>query len=203
MSRLYCIMGKSASGKDKIYRALLQDETLKLQKIVIYTTRPIREKEVQGREYHFTDQAGFDALQAAGKVIESRRYDTFYGPWIYFTADDGQIDLDSEDYLIINTPEAFLQLKTYFGEDRVVPLYVEVEDAERLLRAIQRELKSQTPAFEEMCRRFLADTEDFSEERLAEAGVDEAHRFANRQDALEACVDAIRTCILREREADV
>ena len=50
MSRIFCIMGKSASGKDKIYKALMQDETLHLNKIVTYTTRPIREKEEDGRE---------------------------------------------------------------------------------------------------------------------------------------------------------
>ena len=114
MSKLFCIMGKSASGKDKIYKHLLQDESLALRKIVIYTTRPIREKEIDGREYHFTDAAGFSALQDAGKVIEYRTYDTFYGPWTYFTADDGQIDLETGDYLIINTPEAFLGLREYF-----------------------------------------------------------------------------------------
>ena len=44
MNRIFCLMGKSASGKDKLFKALLTDETLNLKKVVIYTTRPIREK---------------------------------------------------------------------------------------------------------------------------------------------------------------
>ncbi|MBO5564999.1 MAG: guanylate kinase, partial [Lachnospiraceae bacterium] len=173
MSRIFCIMGKSASGKDKIYKALMQDETLRLNKIVTYTTRPIREKEEDGREYHFVSQETFEEMKHRGEVIEFRKYDTYFGPWYYFTADDGQIDLDTQDYLIINTLEALGGLQAFFGKEKVVPLYVEVEDGERLLRAITREQKQAQPAYEEMCRRFLADAEDFSEEKLKAADVGE------------------------------
>ena len=201
MSRIFCIMGKSASGKDKIYKALMQDEALQLEKIVTYTTRPIREKEKDGREYHFVTREAFEAMREKGQVIEYRKYDTYFGPWYYFTADDGQIDLEHKDYLIINTPEALKGLQAFYGREKVVPLYVEVEDGERLLRAITREQKQAHPAYEELCRRFLADAEDFSEEKLKEADVREDNRFLNRQDAMEDCVSTIRDRILRERES--
>ena len=45
------------------------------------------------------------------------------------------------------------------------------------MRAIAREQKQEVPKYEEMCRRFLADSADFSEEKLAEAGV--TYRFCN------------------------
>ena len=57
-------------------------------------------------------------------------------------------------------------MREYYGEDKVVPVYVEVEDGERLKRAIRREEQQKVPKYEEMCRRFLADAEDFSEEKL-------------------------------------
>ena len=63
-------------------------------------------------------------------------------------------------------------------------VYIEVEDGERLIRAIKREKEQETPKYEELCRRFLADQEDFSEEKIKEAGI--SRRFEN--DDLDICV---------------
>ena len=54
MSKIFYLMGKSASGKDTIYRKV-KEQMPELKTIVIYTTRPIREGEQNGREYHFVD----------------------------------------------------------------------------------------------------------------------------------------------------
>ena len=178
MGFIYCIMGKSASGKDTIYQKLLQDASLGLKTVVPYTTRPIRDGETAGKTYHFCTEEEVDRLEAAGKIIELRSYDTVYGIWKYFTADDGQIDLDRADYAMIGTLESYLQIRAYFGPDRVIPIYIYVEDGERLLRAIARERSQKKPKYEEMCRRFLADAADFSEEKLMAAGIRD--RFENR-----------------------
>ena len=188
MGKIFCLMGKSASGKDTIYKRLIADEELGLREIVSYTTRPIRAKEVDGKEYHFTDEAGYEKLKADGKVVESRVYYTVVGPWIYFTVDDGSIK-DNENYLIIGTLETFHGIKEYFGEDRVLPLYVELDDGERLQRAIRRERKQDKPNYREVCRRFLADDDDFSEDKLEKEGVKE--RFRNENDNIDICVSQI------------
>ena len=80
MGKIFYIMGKSSSGKDTIYSRLLQDSELGLSRIVLYTTRPMREGETEGKEYHFTDRDFYEKLQAMGKVIEARTYQTVYGP---------------------------------------------------------------------------------------------------------------------------
>ena len=56
MNEIVFIMGKSASGKDRIYRELSEDKALGLNKITMYTTRPLRSGEAEGREYHFVDE---------------------------------------------------------------------------------------------------------------------------------------------------
>ena len=89
--RIFCLMGKSGTGKDTIYRELLSDGALPFERLVPCTTRPIRAGEQDGREYHFYSVEEFRALERAGKIIESRCYETVHGPWYYFTADDGQI----------------------------------------------------------------------------------------------------------------
>ena len=70
-----------------------------------------------------------------------------------------------------------MQLKAYYGKDKVCPIYIEVEDGERLKRAIAREETQEVPKYEEMCRRFLADSRDFREENIREAEID--RRFQN------------------------
>ena len=177
MGKIYCVMGKSSSGKDSIYSRIMEQEDLALARIVPYTTRPRREGETEGREYVFTDETHVQQLESAGKVIELRAYHTVYGIWKYFTVADEHIDLATQNYLYIVTLEGYEKMRSYFGTDKVVPIYIEVEDGQRLMRAIERERRQGTPKYEEMCRRFLADAADFSEEKLKKAGVE--IRFVN------------------------
>lgn len=192
MGKIFYLMGKSSSGKDTIYRKILKDGRVKLNKIVLYTTRPIREGEREGVQYYFTDREQFDKLLADGKVVEYRIYNTFYGEWIYFTVADKNIDLDKNDYLIIGTPESFDATKKYFGDDKVLPILIDVDDGVRLSRALNRERKQEKPKYEEMCRRFLADAVDFSEENLIKSGI--TQKFSN--EILEDCVEKVIQFIL-------
>lgn len=177
MGKIICLMGKSSSGKDTIYKNLLQEKDVTFYRIIPYTTRPIRSGETDGVEYYFTDNAGLAKLCAEQKVIEQRAYHTVYGVWNYFTVDDGQIDLSKGNYLLIGTLEAYIRLKEHYGNEAVLPIYIEVDDGLRLERALQRERHQLQPKYAEMCRRFLADEEDFSEEKLTEAGI--TKRFVN------------------------
>ena len=194
MGRIICLMGKSAAGKDTIFKELMSDQKLDLTRIVPYTTRPVREGEQDGVEYFFTEEAAFRQLQEDGKVIESRSYHTCHGLWRYFTVNDRQLQDERRNYIIIGTLEAYRKLQDYFGKERMLPIMVELEDGTRLQRALARERGQECPKYEEMCRRFLADSEDFSEEKIAEAGID--RRFQN--DDLHRCLDEIRLYLIRE-----
>ena len=176
MGKIYYVMGKSSSGKDTIYKKL-RERHPEFHTIVPYTTRPIREGEHNGVEYFFVDEQRLKEMQEAGQVIEVRSYNTKCGIWTYFTADDGQIDLERHDYLVIGTLVSYEAMKGYFGRNAVVPIYIEVEDGERLTRALEREKEQSEPKYAEMCRRFLADEEDFSEENLRRAEITD--RFEN------------------------
>ena len=178
MGKLFYVIGKSATGKDTIFQKLLENESLALKPLVLYTTRPMRAGEEQGGQYHFTDEAGLTELQNAGKVIELRAYDTIHGVWKYFTADTEATDLEKYNYAGVGVLESYRALRNYYGAERVIPIYIEVEDGERLQRALTRERGQQEPKYAELCRRFLADSEDFAEEKIAEAGIEK--RFRNR-----------------------
>ena len=192
MGNIFYLMGKSASGKDHIYEYMKQQETLELRPLVLYTTRPIRQGEQDGREYFFTDEKKLEDFRREGRIIEERVYHTVQGPWYYFTADDGQISLEKNNYLSIGTLESYEKMKEYYGEERMCPLYVEVDDGIRLERALKRERKQQHPQYAEMCRRFLADCEDFSEEKIERAGI--RRRFYNNG-AIEDCFSEIQNFV--------
>ena len=139
MGRIYYLLGKSATGKDTLYKEILKRRP-KLRTVTMYTTRPIREGETDGVEYFFTDREELERQLASGKVIESRTYQTIAGPWTYYTVDDGQFDVaDDESCLMIGTLESYEKMCTYFEAGKMVPVYIEVPDGIRLLRAVKRE----------------------------------------------------------------
>ena len=115
MGKIFYLMGKSSSGKDTIFKELKKRMTF-LHTVTIYTTRPMRERERDGEEYFFVGEETLENFQRAGRVIELREYDTVHGIWKYFTADDGRIRLNEEDYLMIGTLESYEKLCGYFGQ---------------------------------------------------------------------------------------
>lgn len=192
MGRIFYIMGKSSSGKDTIYKKLMADEALGFKEIVGYTTRPIRQGESDGREYFFVSVDKMEKMCEDGIVIERRDYNTVYGVWSYFTADDGQFDLDSKNYLLIGTLESYENIRKYYGKDVMVPIYIYVDDGIRLQRALERERQQDKPKYAEMCRRFLADEADFAEENIAKNEINK--RFENND--LAECIEEIKNYIL-------
>ena len=191
MGKIYYIIGKSSSGKDTIFKQLLAEKDLNLKNIVSYTTRPIRNGEQDGVEYYFVNEKVIEAARNNKKLIELRSYNTCHGIWKYFTLEDHQINLQNENYLMIGTLESFIHIRDYFGREAVLPVLIELDDGERLQRALERERAQEIPKYEEMCRRFLADSEDFSERKIVEAGIEK--RFYN--DNLDRCLDQIKEYI--------
>lgn len=194
MGRIFYLMGKSASGKDTLFKKILK-ENPELKTVVLYTTRPMREGERDGVEYHFCSEEQLREFERQRKVIESRTYQTVLGPWSYATVDDGQIDLKNSSYLVIGTLESYGKMREYFGSDVMVPLYIDVDDGVRLTRALARERRQKEPNYAELCRRFLADDADFSKKNLEQWGIS---RYFDNQ-SLEECLREINQVIFLYR----
>lgn len=186
--KIFCFMGKSASGKDTIFKELSKAFP-SISEIILYTTRPIRENETNGIQYNFVTEEIFKFMLDNNMVIESRSYNTKHGIWTYFTA-SSNIDLNN-NYMIINTLEGYQKISKYFGKENVIPIYIEVEDGIRLERALERERKEKNPKYSELCRRFLADQEDFSESNILQAGIQ--RKFVNND--LNECITEIKKYI--------
>ena len=197
--KIFCIIGKSATGKDTLYAKLLRvssmiDEPYRLCPLVTCTTRPIRPGETNGKEYHFVTEEELNRLEEMGKVIEHRVYHTVHGDWHYFTTNDAVGPNDN--YITIATLDSFKKLRNYYGEDKVLPIYITVSDDCRLIRAIEREKRQGTNDYSEVCRRYLADEADFSEEILKGCGITEGIVNDNLDDCFYRVLNIISKEIL-------
>ena len=197
MGKIFCLMGKSSTGKDTIGKHLLK--TMDLKNIVLYTTRPIREGELEGREYYFVNNDEFKELETSGKVIEKRVYNTIHGDWTYATV-DSNIDLENNNYLVLNTLIGYEKLVNYYGKDTVIPIYIWVDLNTRIDRAFTREEQEKNPKYREICRRFIKDEEDFKEENLTRLEILEDNRFENND--LDRCIYQIKEKIRMESKEE-
>lgn len=195
MGKIFCLMGKSNSGKDTIFKELIKNISLGLNGIVTYTTRPIRSNETNGIEYHFITETQLEEYRKNGKVIEERVYETVKGTWYYITMNDGQIDLSKNNYLLITTLKAYKEISEFYGKDNVVPFYIDLDDGIRLERALKREKEQDNPHYDELCRRFLADNIDFSLENLNLYNIKKYYKNENLKD----CVENLKNDIIKLR----
>ncbi len=106
-----------------------------------------------------------------------------------------QIDLKTGNYLIMGTLESYGKMRAYYGEEALVPIYIHVEDGLRLRRALEREQQQTVPKYKEMCRRFLADEEDFSPSHLEQSNITRQYENVVLEDCLREIVQEIeRIC---------
>lgn len=185
---IFYIMGKSASGKDSLYKKLLSTD-LGLNRVAIYTTRPKRDGEAEGIEYHFVDEKFLNDRK--DKIIEKRVYHTVFGDWYYATIDDGKIEKD-KNYVVIGTLESYNIIKKYYGKELVFPIYLEVSNDIRRKRAIDRENMQKVPKLDEMERRFKADEIDFSEDNIKNAEIEKRYTNDDFDKCFQEVVDDIK-----------
>ncbi len=195
MGKLFVIIGKSSVGKDTIYKKLLRSH-LSLKPLITYTTRPPRDNELNGKEYYFCTNSDMLSMQKDDEIIECRKYDTVEGEWFYFTVNN--MDLESNNYLTISTLEGYETLRNRIGHDIVIPIYIVASDFSRLSRAINREQQNMYPKYKEVCRRYIADEDDFSTENLSKNQIIHKDWFYNFDNKSRDCILSIMKYINKE-----
>ena len=164
MNKIFCIVGKSASGKDTIYKEIISNRSSNLIPVIPYTTRPKRIDEKNGIDYNFVTEEQLKLFEKNNQIIEKRQYLTTQGVWSYFTL---MFDIDSNnDYILITTLDGALSIIKQYGQEMVHIIYLVVDDKTRLLRCIERESRQVNPDYEEVCRRFIADQKDFANDKI-------------------------------------
>lgn len=79
-NRITGITGNILTGKSTLAKYLT---TLGYKLVLEYTTRPMREGEKDGIDYHFIKEDTFDVMEAAGNFAEILHVETKFGLWKY------------------------------------------------------------------------------------------------------------------------
>lgn len=148
--KILAIYGMSAAGKDTFLNHL--SNSFDLNKILLTTSRPPREKEIDGVNYLFK------------KKKDILRDDNFlwpidYNNWIYAIAKES-IKNDKINVGIFNL---YWMKKLFEDNDEhfdLMAIEISASDKDRLMRSLRRE---KNPDCDEICRRFLADKQDFND----------------------------------------
>jgi guanylate kinase len=173
---IFCLMGKSSSGKDTIKKYLLEKDK-DLSAMIPFTTRPPRKGEKNHIDYEFINREDFAARD---DILEHRMYqvnlsngekDTWYYGHFFPT----------ENYsLMIGTLETYNFMKSNFRNQYVIiPIYITISEEDRLYRMILRENKNEVKNYKELSRRFIKDQSDFSMENLEKSNITKEYIFAN------------------------
>lgn len=183
MNRIFCIVGKSGSGKDTFYTKIISQADKSLIPVIPYTTRPKRSNEINGVNYYFVNKDQMNIYEKNSKIIEKRKYNTIQGEWEYFTL---KFEIsDNYDYVLITTLDGVNGIIKEYGEAMVHVIYLYLNDKDRLLRCINRESKQLKPDYTEICRRFIADQNDFSDDNLNKF---KNIYYINTNDNIDACI---------------
>ena len=153
--KVFALMGKSASGKDTIMQEVLKCTSC-FNEIISCTSRPKRDYEINGKNYHFLTEEEFLKDIEEEKFIEF----TAFNGWLYGT----RIDCLSKDRINIGVfnPAGIYAL---LEDDRIdlTVFYVEASDKFRLIRQLSRE---NDPDIKEIFRRYNTDEQDFKNYNL-------------------------------------
>lgn len=150
--KILAIIGEAGSGKDTVMQKVLE-KNHNLHEIISFTTRPPREGEVDGVNYHFIDGDTFTYKILNNEMVEA----ACFNDWFYGTGYDC-LRSDCVNIGVFN-PEGIDSMMAYPDIDLVV-FYVRASDKTRMLRQLNRE---ENPDVHEICRRFHTDWVDFAD----------------------------------------
>lgn len=133
--RVICVLGEGGSGKSTIVDYLLENYSHRYDTRLEYTSRPIRQEEVDGVDYHFIT---VDDFYAQDSSWASR----FYLPnnnWIYGYKKEQLNNLDRDTLLVVN-PTAYRYVKSYCIENDIdmLSIYLKLSWRERAKRMVDR-----------------------------------------------------------------
>lgn len=148
--KIIALFGESGAGKDTIQNTITK--CFNVNKIISCTTRPPRDYEKDGYDYFFVSYNNFKKMLMYNEVIEYTIFNNWYygTPIISLTEDKVNIGIFNIE-----------GIETILEDPRleVLPIYIYSNEKERLMRCLNRE---KDPDCSEICRRFLADKEDFA-----------------------------------------
>lgn len=197
---LTILVGMSGSGKDAIQRELVNPENdFEMERVVTATTRPMREGEQNGIDYHFMSRENFLKGIEQNDFIEYRSYKTAVAgkpdTW-YYGSPKTELDPD-KDYCIILDVQGAKDFVEHYGRENCFVVNVVVRDNVREERAMSRGSFDKS----EWDRRAVDDAVKFSQGRLdAVVNFTVDNTFGSIDDATFSVLDALEVYKAHQRE---
>ena len=141
------IYGKSGSGKDTIAKEISK---YGYKPVVLYTTRPKRDNEINGIDYYFVNNDVFKQYSKNNLFLWETQYNTTFGIWKY--ACPKKIDMES--VMVVNPTS--LQYMKFAKWAHPVCFYLKADTTE-----IRKRLLNRGDNPDEIDRRIRSDNEDF------------------------------------------
>lgn len=152
MYKIIALIGEAGSGKDTIMQGILKRCPTQFHEIISCTTRPIREGEKNGVNYHFLTPDDFTNKVKNNEMLEY----TIFNNWFYGTSYDS-LQPNTINIGVFN-PAGIRSLHQFDDIDLIV-YKITCSDKTRMLRQLNRE---EHPNVDEIVRRYKTDQEDFS-----------------------------------------
>ena len=146
MKQMIVIVGKSGSGKDSIANIIC--ENFRWEKVRIFTTRPQRFGEVNGKDYFFVDEEKIKEMEKDGEFVLVQKFNNWY-----YCIPEFEI-IGKENPLIVTNPSGLEQLKNKYNN--IKSFYIDLDDGIRVLRQCIR-----SEDYKEIERRYYSDMNDF------------------------------------------
>ena len=145
---MIALLGKSGSGKNTVLNELVQ---MGYKRVVSYTTRPIRDGEKDGVDYHFVSNELFSEMSCQGEFTGISSFKTVFGEWHYGLP---TVELFTQDAAAIVNPFQYMKICCF---PSVTSFLIDVSDDVR-----KRRLKARGDNNSEINRRMTEDEKDFS-----------------------------------------
>ena len=156
MAKFILLLGKGGTGKDTI-KERIQKEMPELKSLPMWTSRPMRAGEEQDVQYHFVTYEEMMQANAEGKLLEYREYKTVNGIRAYGT----EYPKDDSTYILTVSIEQYNNLRLKIPQKDIITIYLYVDEYTRIQRALSREKECEYPNYNEVCRRFVADNNEY------------------------------------------
>jgi guanylate kinase len=147
--KVIAYVGKSGAGKDYCMKRTAEYHNYHI--IVSSTTRPKRDYETEGVDYHFLSEKEF----AAARFLETASFNGWHYGTRYEDLDPNKVNIG------VFNPTGLKSLAAHDDIDLTI-VYVKASDKTRLLRQLNRE---EEPNVHEIIRRFATDEADFQDDK--------------------------------------
>lgn len=157
--KIITITSPSSAGKNSILNAILRVNP-NIKTIISTTSRPMRENEIQDKDYYFKSYDEVEHMLDNNEFIEHRNYKVANGDtWIYgIHKSEIDLSLDETRVVIVDyTGLKSLQEYCYENNIEIKSYYIECNAKERLFRSLKRESNTDNNKVIEACRRLIDD----------------------------------------------